>query len=32
MSQHAIVHLAIPATGPTAVGTFYAVLFDKMEA
>ncbi len=28
MSQHAIVHLDIPATDPAAAGKFYADLFD----
>jgi hypothetical protein len=32
MSQHALVHIAIPATGPAAAGTCDAALFDRMEA
>jgi hypothetical protein len=32
MSQHAIVHIAIPATDPAAAGTCYADLFDRMDA
>ena len=32
MSQHALVHLAIPAIDPVAAGTCSADLFDRMDA